>query len=197
VAYTEDHLAAGEENSNDDMGVFLNTVEGIARAVGAALSFVHHTGHQGEHGRGASAQLGALDWSYSVGRADGGPITLTCKKSKDSEEGRPKMFRLHKVELPIVDDDGEHETSAVIQMDDVQETPAEQADGANQFAFKEALRDLTRKAEQIGGPAILLEEVRKASKLPAKRWPEVLKSLLDRGDIEVDGQFIRLVEGKT
>lgn len=184
----------GKENSNDDFGVFLNTAESIARSIGAALSIVHHTGHEGEHGRGASAQLPALDWSYAVSRVEGGPITLKCTKSKDSEEPPPKLFRLHKIELPIVDEDGEHETSAVIRLDAVQESPDEQRLGANQLLICTKLRELTRKAEQCGiEGGVTVDELRDAVGMDRRRWADALDTLTKRAVLKIEGNFIRLV----
>src|SRR6185437_10244432 len=100
-----------------------------------------------ERERGWSGIRGAVDWSYSVDKGEGGPISFQCRKAKDHEQPDPMQFALESVTLPDwLDDEGEPEQSAALSV-----TGATAAGmGANQLIAMTTLRRLSESAN--GGP---------------------------------------------
>lgn len=96
VLDTQARMTVGiEENSNTDMGVFMEAVENLRRAAGAAVVLVHHIGRNGDTGRGASAMDGALGTVIKVTKTPRQPlVTLQCEKNKDGEEWDDVKLRL-------------------------------------------------------------------------------------------------------
>lgn len=82
-----------DENSNSDMGEFIETVDEIRHEHDCALLTVHHSGlADKDRGRGASAIHAALDVEYQVTK-DGTSVTLLNKKMKDGAEPEPIHFQ--------------------------------------------------------------------------------------------------------
>ena len=88
-----------DENDNTQMGMFVERLEQVRRDTGACVLTVHHTGHAGEHGRGATAVLGALGAELRVVKPSKGFLRVETSKAKDTEEAEPLRFRLDPVEL--------------------------------------------------------------------------------------------------
>lgn len=94
VIDTQARVTVGiEENSAKEMGEFIHRAEALRAATGACVALVHHTGHQGEEGRGSTAVKGALQTQLSVNKADA-LVTVSTLKQKDDEEARPVMLSL-------------------------------------------------------------------------------------------------------
>lgn len=55
-----------DENKNNEAGLAIDGLDTIRRATGAAVGIVHHTGHQGARGRGASALYAAMDTVIAI-----------------------------------------------------------------------------------------------------------------------------------
>lgn len=96
-----------EENSNTEMGRIVDRFDKLRTETGACVAIVHHTGHVGEHGRGASAVKGALQSELHVSRkGDKIPntvLTIKSGKQKDEDQDGDLQFGLQKVSL-----DGEY-----------------------------------------------------------------------------------------
>lgn len=110
------NLGAGEENSNADIGQFINNLDIHLRSrFGATVLIVHHTGHgEQERSRGASSLRAAMDHEYRL-EDKSGIRELTCTKAKESDPPPPMTFRLLPVALNgWMDDSGEFITSAVL-----------------------------------------------------------------------------------
>lgn len=78
-----------EESSNEKMGPIFERIERLARISDACVLLVHHTGHTGDHGRGASSMLGAVQTEISVKREGHGAdkcIVIKGEKSKDDDD---------------------------------------------------------------------------------------------------------------
>ncbi|MGW1799152.1 AAA family ATPase [Streptomyces sp. NPDC001984] len=108
VVDTQARVSVGvEENSNKEMGEVVARLDTLRRETGACVTTVHHTGHQGEHGRGASAVKGAMQSEINVSKKGDliSNIVLTVKstKQKDEEEGNDLQFGLKRISL-----DGEY-----------------------------------------------------------------------------------------
>lgn len=78
-----------DESSNERMSVIFDRVERLARESTACTLLIHHTGHTGDHGRGASNMLGAVQTEITVKKEGKGPdkvIVITGDKSKDDDD---------------------------------------------------------------------------------------------------------------
>ncbi len=110
------NLGNGDENSNADIGVFINNIDVRLRMrFGATVLIVHHTGWTDkERGRGASAMRAAMDSEYRLDFI-GDIRSLVCTKAKESEILTPMNFTLEQIVLNgWADADGELMTSAVL-----------------------------------------------------------------------------------
>lgn len=92
VLDTQARITVGmEENSNTDMGQFVDRVEALRRASGAAVLVVHHQGKNGAEARGASALKAAAQTEVTARRDLAGQITLAVTKQKDAAEPSPVL----------------------------------------------------------------------------------------------------------
>lgn len=110
------NLGNGEENSNADIGVFINNIDVLLRMrFGATVLIVHHTGWaEKERGRGASAMRAAMDSEFRLDFI-GDIRTFVCTKAKETEALAPMNFTLEQIVLDgWADADGELMTSAVL-----------------------------------------------------------------------------------
>ena len=83
---------------------------------GAHVAAIHHSGWEGDRGKGAIDLDGAIDASFGVSVTGTGPtkaFTLTCTGANDGEEGPVTGFRLESVPLGI-DADGNETTAPVV-----------------------------------------------------------------------------------
>jgi hypothetical protein len=89
----------------------------LHRATGAHVAAIHHSGWEGDRGKGAIDLDGAIDVSFVVDVKGTGPakvFTLTCTGSNDGDgEGVVTGFRLDSVELGT-DPDGNVTTAPVV-----------------------------------------------------------------------------------
>jgi len=108
----------GNENAGEDMGKALAHCKGIARATGAMVILVHHSGKDASKGaRGWSGLRAACDAEFEVLRLPGGRILRTSKQ-KDGDDGAAWGFELDVVDIGV-DEDGDPITSCVIKETEV------------------------------------------------------------------------------
>lgn len=109
------NMGDGDENSNADVGVFINHIDKIRVELGCAILLVHHSGHATtERARGASALLGAMDTVFRLDKTGSG-MTMTHIKAKESELTPPLALELEQVTLPgWLDANGDEMNSAVV-----------------------------------------------------------------------------------
>ncbi|QNT25535.1 AAA family ATPase [Ralstonia solanacearum] len=102
------NFGAGDENSAADMGAFVTNLDNELRHPWkATVAIVHHSGKDTSKGaRGSTALRGAVDSEYEVTKDENGTIRMQPHKMKDAENPEPLSFRLHSVELPLLDEDG-------------------------------------------------------------------------------------------
>lgn len=116
VIDTQARVTVGvEENSNTEMGEFVDKAERLRRATGATVAIVHHIGRHGETGRGATTLDGAMGTIIKVTKEDD-RATLECQKNKDGAEWEPIELRAVPVGESIVmyvDEGGRKGRSAV------------------------------------------------------------------------------------
>lgn len=181
----------GDDSATTDMGALVAGADAIREALGCAVLLVHHTGHAAsDRERGSSVLRGALDWSYSLQKGDAGPLIFQCRKAKDHELPEPMQFALHSVELPWLDDEGEHEVSAVLRTTGTTEAGM----GGNQLLAMTKLRRMTYEAK---GEPVTVKDWRNESGADRRRWREVVASLVERGQIFIEGDHVRLLEPAT
>lgn len=114
---TQARITVGmEENSNREMGVLVDRCDDIRLATGACVLLVHHLGHNGEEGRGATSIKGAMQTELSVVRQDRA-LTLSCPKQKDDADAWSVTFALALVDLGV-DDQGRPVNSLVLVLSD-------------------------------------------------------------------------------
>lgn len=104
VVDTQARVTVGiEENSNTEMGRVVARLDRLREVTGACVTLVHHTGHMGEHGRGASAVKGALQSELMISRKgdrlSNFVLSVKSGKQKDEEEGDGHLFGLQKISI--------------------------------------------------------------------------------------------------
>jgi len=86
VIDTQARVTVGvEENSNTEMGIFVDQAERLRKATGACVLIVHHIGKSSDGGRGATTVEGAVNTIIKVTK-DENRVTLECTKNKDGTE---------------------------------------------------------------------------------------------------------------
>lgn len=103
-----------EENSNTDIGIYIEQADRIKRATGACVLTVHHIGRNGTDARGGSALDGAQDSELRVERTDDMRITLHSDKQKDQADTLRAELALTRVEGGTDPDTGRDLSSLVI-----------------------------------------------------------------------------------
>ncbi|MCL6271076.1 helicase RepA family protein [Sansalvadorimonas sp. 2012CJ34-2] len=109
------NFGPGDENNTQDMNRFIAHLDQHFRKLwSCCVHVVHHTGVSTQNrARGNSALKGALDAEYALKRTDD-VLTLTTHKMKDTQEPAPQSFELITIQLPDINEDGEHESSCVL-----------------------------------------------------------------------------------
>ena len=137
------NLGAGNESFASDMSVFINHVDDIRKIFDATVILVHHTGHDtGNRARGSSALEAAADTVYFIKTDADGVMRIEAKKSKDHELPPPLSFKTIQVELPWHDEDGNPETSLVLELTDYTPPPKTSGFGKNQIKALSILKEL-------------------------------------------------------
>ncbi|MFJ5675019.1 AAA family ATPase [Streptomyces sp. NPDC093097] len=129
VIDTQARISVGvEENSAKELGVVVDRMEKLRAATGACVLVIHHTGHQGEHGRGSSSAKGALQSEMHVSKkgdnASNVIVTMKVGKQKDDEQHGEMQFGLRVVTIDgEVRPDGRPVTSVVLESLDARPKP--------------------------------------------------------------------------
>lgn len=148
--------AAGmDENSSRDMGLILEAAKKLQRLTGGLVVLVHHCGKDGAKGlRGHSSLLAALDCAVEVSR-NGEARYWRITKSKESEDGKRRGFRLKSVGIGY-GEDGEPETSCVVEPDNT----VQEEEKPLTPALKYALESLTSVLADKGLQSVHLDDWR-------------------------------------
>ena len=110
------NFAPGDDNSTQDMAMFVQALDRLRYRWRCAVLVAHHSGHADKNrSRGSMVLKGALDWEYKFSRDEDGSVRMECIKAKDHEKPAPMQFRVCPVDLGILDEDGEPVTSAVLE----------------------------------------------------------------------------------
>lgn len=142
-------LAGGNENSSDDMGELVKSLDWLREKFRCHISAVHHLGKNAERGpRGHSLLKAAVDTVIEVSRDAGSGIsTAVVVKQRDGPTEGEIVFRLHRIELGR-DQDDEPVTSCVIEAVEAGDRPKRHAKLSP--AQRRALQ-LLSKAIETGG----------------------------------------------
>jgi hypothetical protein len=176
-------MPGGNENAPDDMSAFIGHADAIAKATGAFVLIVHHSGKDAAKGaRGHSSLRAAVDTELELKR-DGEVRVLTLSKSREGEDGIQFAFRLEQVELGI-DDDFDPISSCVAVSADVSDAKSKQP--KPQGKWQECVYDVAKKLEivhSIDGESVtreeILNEIKKIQCDLPQRWKECADRAID------------------
>jgi hypothetical protein len=96
VLDTQARVTVGmEENSATEMGVFVQKMDMVRVATGAACGVVHHTGRAGmqDGGRGSTALYAAWTTEFGVVKSDDGIVRVESNKEKDGPDDQILEFK--------------------------------------------------------------------------------------------------------
>lgn len=95
---TQARITVGvDENNAKEMGQLIEQMDCIRKDTAACVVLVHHMGHNGQHGRGSSAVLGAINTEIRVVKEGEVPdltYSIHTDKQKDQAESEPVTFEL-------------------------------------------------------------------------------------------------------
>jgi len=90
---------SGDENSSQDIGKAIKSMDAIREAFDCCVMAIHHSGKDNSRGaRGSSAILGAVDASMKIERV-GDTVSLVVEKQKDAEMMDPIWMNTISVEV--------------------------------------------------------------------------------------------------
>lgn len=135
-------IAGGDENSSETMGKVIANARRIHEATGVVVILVHHSGKDASKGaRGHSSLRGADDFEIEVTR-NGEEREMRISKQKDGRDGDKFGFKLVTVSTGIVDEDGDQETSCVVEPAELSVTSGQKV-GEIERVILEAVNGLT------------------------------------------------------
>ena len=113
-------FGGGDENSTQDMGLFVAACDDLRKRFGCTVLVVHHSGHSDKNrARGAIALKAALDAEYRMSKTD--RMLLTATKMKEADLPPHVVMDLNTVKLPgLVDDYGNAVASAALEVIDAE-----------------------------------------------------------------------------
>jgi 5S rRNA maturation endonuclease (ribonuclease M5) len=91
------HIAGGDENSSQDMGIFIQAVDTLRQELGVAILIVHHTGHDASRERGSSALRPSSDVFVQLKKDGTSQAKLVWERIKDDDRPTPELYRIEKV----------------------------------------------------------------------------------------------------
>jgi len=107
-------IPGGDENSSETMSKVIANCRKLHQHTGATVILVHHAGKDTTKGaRGHSSLRAACDFEIEVTRGTESR-EMRVSKQKDGADGLRMAFRLEVVETGSVDEDGEPETTCVV-----------------------------------------------------------------------------------
>jgi hypothetical protein len=112
-------IAGGNENSGEDMGTAVETIEAVKKETGAHICIIHHCGKDAAKGaRGHSSLRAAIDTEIEVIHPEGDKYrTATIVKQRDLATILPLCFSLDAVEVGL-NRRGKLITSCVVKVED-------------------------------------------------------------------------------
>ncbi len=108
-------MGGANENSAQDMGALVRSMDWLRSRFGACVLVVHHTGHaEAGRARGSSAFYAALDSEFNI-RQEDGRYRLHATKTKDWRSPDSLLLQARQVEVGLPS--GERETSLILHSD--------------------------------------------------------------------------------
>jgi hypothetical protein len=87
--------AAGrDENAQAEMGTLIEFIRELRDETGAAVAFVHHTGHTGVHIRGSSDLESVWESRLTWSRDGQAPLVSLASEHREAEPGNPISYRI-------------------------------------------------------------------------------------------------------
>lgn len=200
------NFGAGDENSTSDMTAFVAACDGLRERFSCAVVVVHHTGHMDkQRSRGSIVLPASADSTCRVEKSDD-VIKITYQKMKDGEVPPPSAYELKSIDLGLVDDDGIAITSAVLVPTEMPEDETKDPPlGKQQSIAMNILRQLLvihshNKSSSGYSPETSRVTLRDwgtgcaEAGLTKQRFYKVKNSLLQRGEIQLSGDFVTIIE---
>jgi hypothetical protein len=109
-------FGGGDQNASKDMQRYIQSVDELTRATNAHVAAIHHSGWEGDRGKGAIDLDGAIDVSFGVtvsGKDENKSFVLTCTGANDADDDVVTGFRLESI-LLAVNSDGKETTAPVV-----------------------------------------------------------------------------------
>lgn len=197
VIDTWSRALAGDDSDTTIAAEGLHKLDIIrAKFPAMAILLVHHVGHKEQHrARGASLVHAGVDSEFRVEKDTAENIIFTNTKSKESELLPPIAFRARGVKLIadnggfILNEDGEPETSAVLERVDYEPPKSQDGMGRNQKKILEILEN-TEEGNIMGGD--LLQAFKKQTGGRKDSFDDAVSSLTERGFVYQNVGFICL-----
>lgn len=165
----------GDENSQKDMGIFIDNCRTVQRELETAVLVIHHTGKSANGPRGSSALAGAADVMIEISNEDGN-IQITCEKSKDSKPFDSRWVRTKEVTLP----DGQ--SSLVVLPWEQVKRPAMELQGNQREIVKWLASDYFDRGARAA-------DLKKAAGVNERSFYRAVNSLSRRGIVEKEGKY--------
>lgn len=154
-------MNGANENSAEDMGQFVRSLDRIRRQWGCTVLTVHHTGHDKEaqdRARGSSAYRAALDSEFVL-KPDGVDVAVRATKCKDWRTPSPLGLTKVEVELLLPQPDGTQLKESSLVLHDAPGAIAESA-----------RRDRVIALHREGKSQREIAELTKTPKTTVQRW---------------------------
>lgn len=187
-------MVGGDENSAEDMGLFIAAAERIRQATGATVALVHHNNKQG-NARGSTALLGAVHTIIECSReANSRVVLLRCGKQKDADHFVPMVLEAHVVELGQNPTTGRDRSSLVLEPGGPRALPAS-------LLEERRLPQITMEVLQalVGLGTASFAQWRDTAQQTKTSFTRARKELTDGGyvDHQVDGTYRPTEAGKA
>ena len=85
---------ARDENAQKEMAPVIEYLRELREETGAGVAFVHHTGHQGEHMRGASDLESAWETKLTWKREGASPEVTIAAEHREAETSPSIRYRI-------------------------------------------------------------------------------------------------------
>lgn len=175
-------MIGGDENSQRDMSIYIDSCSQISEQTGCAVLLVHHIGKSGSSPRGSSVLPGACEQMIELTKEDDS-IRIRLSKNKDEDGGQAFYLRPVEVRTPL------GMSIVLIPEDKVIKT---EADALSQ-AQRMILTTLEKPINQEGAQSSDIEE---QTGLTRPTIASALNRLLERGFAEKVGRGIYKITGK-
>lgn len=188
-------ISGGDENTGKDMNVLVSNCKSLAKATGATVVLIGHSGKNADNGhRGWSGMLGAVDAEIKV-ESLGTAHTLTVTKQKEGESGKQYGFFLKPEDLGE-DQDGDPITSCVFEHSDVKVQHPEKQDklGGVQKIIMDAIHITPERPIMIDDllPRVIANMAQDPGKKDErrKRFFNSLETLQTKGILSIANNFL-------